>query len=191
MNKLIITARDLDGERFAKSALHSLGLNVKSSGFRAVLIAESDTDILEAAKKIMHTCYRDIGRAVGVIEEVESDDEKIKQKAIDVALAYIKENESFSFRIHKRGVHRIAKSTPELEYDVGGAIYTALEKKYQKKPIVNLKNPDITIIAEVLGESTCLGILRKDWILCNTNVDVKSSAEKLSVAEYRGKEKTI
>lgn len=163
MSKLIITARDLDGERFAKSALRALGLNVKSSGFRAVLIAETDADILETVEKIMDTCYRDIGRAVGVIEEVESEDEKIKQKAIDVALAYIKENESFSFRIHKRGKHRIASSTPELEYDIGGAIYTALEKKYRKKPSVNLKNPDIAIIAEVLGESTCIGILRKDW----------------------------
>jgi hypothetical protein len=39
----------------------------------------------------------------------------------------------------------------------------ALETKYNTKPKVDLKNPDITVIAEILGPITAIGISRREW----------------------------
>jgi hypothetical protein len=50
-----------------------------------------------------------------------------------------------------------------LEQQIGGAIWTALEEKYRMKPTVRLKNADVTVVAEVLGPLTAVGICRRDW----------------------------
>jgi hypothetical protein len=50
-----------------------------------------------------------------------------------------------------------------LEQEIGGAIWTALEDKYSMKPTVRLKNADVTVVAEVLGPITAVGISRRDW----------------------------
>ncbi|MDI6856547.1 MAG: THUMP domain-containing protein [Candidatus Thermoplasmatota archaeon] len=163
MGKLIVTARDLYREGSLKNALREIGLEPKSTGFRSVVEVESDRDIFEVAHEVARKYPYDIGRVVAVFEEVESEEGIIKERAVFHALEQIKENESFCFRVHKRGKHKIEKPTPEFEYDVGGTIYEELEKKYNKKPAVNLKNPDIAIVAEVLGPKTLLGIYRKSW----------------------------
>lgn len=71
--------------------------------------------------------------------------------------------ESFSFRVNKRGTHGLKKDTSTLEREIGGAIWIALERKYQKRPRVNLKNPNITVIAEILGPIAAIGISRREW----------------------------
>jgi 23S rRNA G2445 N2-methylase RlmL len=48
-----------------------------------------------------------------------------------------------------------------LEREIGGAIWTALEEKHGAKPIVKLKNPDVTIVAELLEPITAVGISRR------------------------------
>ncbi|MEW6070410.1 MAG: THUMP domain-containing protein [Candidatus Thermoplasmatota archaeon] len=163
MGKLIVTARDLYGEGSLKRALQDIGLVARSTGFRAVLAIETERDIFEVAQEIARKYPYDIGRVVAVLEEVESEDTAIKERAIFHALEHVGKEESFCFRVHKRGGHGITKPTPEFEYDVGGTIYEELEKKYGKKPSVNLKNPDIAIVAEVLGKRTLIGIWRGSW----------------------------
>jgi tRNA(Ser,Leu) C12 N-acetylase TAN1 len=163
MGKLIVTAKDLYGEGNLKSALQDLGLKAVSTGFRAVVSVETDKNIFEVAKEISQKYHYDIGRVVAVVEEVESEEGIIKERAVFHAVQNIKEEESFCFRVHKRGAHGIEKPTPEFEYDAGGAIYEELEKKYSKKPKVDLKNPDIAIVAEVLGNKTMIGVWRKEW----------------------------
>lgn len=161
--KLVVTARNLYGEESLIKALEAQELNPKRTGFRAVLLVETDKDIFDVAREI--TRKLEVGRAVPVIEESESKYLSVEESAIGIALEYIKEDDSFCFRVHKRGAHNIDMATPEFEYKVGSAIYEALEKKYNKKPIVNLKLPDITITAEVLGKTTYVGILKRIWKL--------------------------
>jgi len=38
-----------------------------------------------------------------------------------------------------------------------------IDRKYETKPSVDLKNSDVMISAEVLGKTTCVGIVRKSW----------------------------
>jgi tRNA(Ser,Leu) C12 N-acetylase TAN1 len=64
---------------------------------------------------------------------------------------------------HKRGAHGLERDTSILEEEIGGAIWSALEGKYNKKPKVNLKNPDVTVIAEILGPTAAIGISRRAW----------------------------
>ncbi|MGE5058583.1 MAG: THUMP domain-containing protein [Betaproteobacteria bacterium] len=60
-------------------------------------------------------------------------------------------------------MHGLKKDTSTLEREIGGAIWIALEGKYQRRPKVNLKNPDITVIAEILGPIVAIVISRREW----------------------------
>ncbi|RPJ04437.1 MAG: hypothetical protein EHM36_10655 [Deltaproteobacteria bacterium] len=75
----------------------------------------------------------------------------------------IGQDESFAFRIHKRGSHGLGEDTPALERDIGGAIWDTLHEKYGKGPKVNLRSPDVAVIAEVLGPTTAVGVARRLW----------------------------
>jgi len=38
-----------------------------------------------------------------------------------------------------------------------------LEKRFSKEPRVDLTDPDVAVVAEVLGEITLVGVSRKAW----------------------------
>ena len=165
MAKLVITALSFYGENSAKRALKNIlpDISVKSTGFRGVLLAEVNGDAVRLAKQLSRKKISDIGRIVPVIREVESEFESIKENAIKIALEHIAKNESFCFRIHKRGRHDIKMPTPQIEERIGREIHLALEEKFGKKPEVDLEKPDISILAEVLGKRTIVGIIKNDW----------------------------
>ncbi|NIO12056.1 MAG: hypothetical protein GTO40_30160 [Deltaproteobacteria bacterium] len=71
--------------------------------------------------------------------------------------------ESFCFRLHRRGLHFLKCDTLTLEREIGGAIWAALEARHGARPRVQLKNSSVTVVAEVLGPVTALGISRRDW----------------------------
>jgi tRNA(Ser,Leu) C12 N-acetylase TAN1 len=98
-----------------------------------------------------------------VLAEVESRFEPIKQAAVRIGREHVGSEESFSFRLHKRGAHFLERDTLTLEQEIGGAVWTALEEKHGVKPKVRLKNPDLAIVAEVLGPITAVGIYRRAW----------------------------
>jgi tRNA(Ser,Leu) C12 N-acetylase TAN1 len=60
-------------------------------------------------------------------------------------------------------VHGLGENTPKLEDEIGSAISEALQLKNGKKPVVDLDEPDVTVVAEVLGPVTMIGVLRKAW----------------------------
>ncbi|MDP6612699.1 MAG: THUMP domain-containing protein [Candidatus Hydrothermarchaeota archaeon] len=166
MGQAVVTSRTLYGEFQTTLTLHRLieGIKVTKTPFRAVLRAEhEEIKALELAETIIGECYFDIGKAVPVLAEVESSHEEIKQAAVKVGHAHIKKDESFCLRIHKRGVHSLEKPTPELEYEVGGAVHDALAEKHKIKPKVDLSNPEVTVLVEVLGKESVVGIIRKEW----------------------------
>lgn len=163
--KLIVTARSLFGAGKTRSILKRElpDAHVRKSGFKGIFVLESEGDPLEMAARVARECAENIGRVVAVFAEAPSRFEPIRDSAVGIGAEHIGENESFAFRIVKRGAHWLDTDTPAIEYEIGGAIWVALHEKYGKRPPVNLKDPDVTIIAEVLGADTVVGILRKEW----------------------------
>jgi tRNA(Ser,Leu) C12 N-acetylase TAN1 len=163
--KLIVTNRGLEPARYLRFALRAAipGARVRGTGFRGIFAVEAGGDASELAKLICRECSEKIGHVTAVLATVESTEETIKGAAARIGAAQIGPEESFCFRLHKRGAHGLAQDTSKLEPEIGGAIWTALEAKYNRKPKVNLRNPDITVIAEILGPIAAVGISRRAW----------------------------
>ena len=163
--KLIVTSRGLEPARQLRFALRAAirGARVRSAGFRGIFALEAVGDTSELAKLVYRECSQSIGHVTAVLSTVESREEPIKEAAVRIGAAQIGSEESFCFRLHKRGDHGLVEDTPKLEEKIGAAIWTALEDKYNKKPKISLQNPDITVIAEILGPTAAIGISRKAW----------------------------
>ena len=167
MGQSLVTSRNLQGEFQTTQTLCRLidGIIIKKTSFRSILIVDNDKiDSLELSKKIIEECYFDIGKAVPILEEVSSNFDDIKHCAVKVGLSHIPKGDSFSLRINKRGSHSLDKPTSDLESDIGGSIYDALEKKHNRTPRVNLNDPDVKVIVEILGPKSIIGIVRKEWL---------------------------
>jgi tRNA acetyltransferase TAN1 len=166
MGQTIVTSRTLYGEFQTTLTLRRLieGIRVAKTPFRAVLRVEhEEMEALKLAEKITRECYYDIGKAVPVLATVKSNLDEIREAAVRVALDHIKKGESFCLRIHKRGAHMLDKPTPKLEYEVGGAIHDALTEKHKEKPKVDLSNPEVTVVVEVLGKKSVVGVVKREW----------------------------
>lgn len=163
--KLIVTSRGLEPVRHLRFALRAAipGARVRSAGFRGILALEAEGAIFEIAKLVCRECSESIGHVTAVLATVESREEPIKDAAVRIGGEQIGPDESFCFRLHKRGAHGLEHDTLKIEQEIGGVIWTALEGKYKKRPKVSLKNPDITVIAEILGPIAAVGISRRAW----------------------------
>ena len=165
MAKLLVTNRYLLGTHQTTYALKNVlpEAHIRRTRFRGILVLECEGDALELARKVNRECASDIGRAVPVLLETESELGAIERAAVEIGSEHVRELESFCFRLHKRGSHRLAEPTPEIERKVGGAIWADLKRKYGREPRVELKHPDVTVVVEVLGPKTAVGLLRKAW----------------------------
>ena len=165
IGKVVVTGREVYMERRTLSRLRrSLpGTRVHRTGFRAVYVIDGPGDPLDLARRVGRECSASIGRTVAVLAEVESEAEPVQAAAVDVGMQQIAEGESFCFRVHKRGSHRLKDDTPRIERELGGAIWEALHRRDGKPPKVDLTDPDVTVVAEVLGAKTAVGIMRKIW----------------------------
>jgi tRNA(Ser,Leu) C12 N-acetylase TAN1 len=163
--KLVVTSRGLEPARYLRSRLRRAvaGARVRSSGFGGIFIVEAVGEPSELAQLVYDECSEKIGHLTAVLASVESNEEATKDAAARIGAVHIGPEESFCFRLHKRGTHGLEKDTSKLEQEIGGAIWTALEKRYHKKPKVSLKNPDITVVAEILGPIAAVGISRRAW----------------------------
>jgi tRNA(Ser,Leu) C12 N-acetylase TAN1 len=163
--KLIITSRGLEPARHLRFALRAAipGARVRSAGFRGIFALEAGGDVCELAKVVCRECSKRIGHVTAVLETVESREDAIKEAAARIGAAQIGSEESFCFRLRKRGAHGLEQDTSKLEREIGGAIWSELEAKFEKRPKVSLKNPDITVIAEILGPIAAIGISRRAW----------------------------
>jgi tRNA(Ser,Leu) C12 N-acetylase TAN1 len=59
------------------------------------------------------------------LEEVASTADSLWAAAARIAAGQVAPGESFAFRMHKRGAHEYMQATPELEREVGTAIWAA------------------------------------------------------------------
>ena len=163
--KVLVTGRQPFMARKTRAALRDavFPARVTRPEFRSVFVVEAEGKAPALAEQIYRGCHRLIGRATAVLAEVESKPQSIKDAAVKIGTAEICPDESFCFRLTKRGLHSPQDDTPKLEHEIGGAINSALESKLGKKPLVSLEHPDVTINAEVLGPITLVGIMRKQW----------------------------
>jgi tRNA(Ser,Leu) C12 N-acetylase TAN1 len=163
--KLIVTSAGLDRPRYTRFALRAAlpKAQIRQTGLRGIFALEAEGDVFEVAKIICRECGQRIGHITAVLAEVESSVEPIKEAAVRIGRGQIGIEESFCFRIHKRGAHFLQQDTLTIEQEIGGAIWTALAEKHGTKPRVWLKHPDATIVAEVLGPTTAVGISRRLW----------------------------
>lgn len=163
--KLIVTSSGMERARYTRSALKAAvpAGSVRRTGLKGIFSLEAEGDANELARLLHRECRQHIGHATAVLEEVESRLEPIKEAAVRAGREQIGKEESFCFRIHKRGAHFLERDTLTIEQEIGSAIWMALQEKHAAKPKVNLKNPDIAIVAEVLGPITAVGILRRAW----------------------------
>jgi tRNA(Ser,Leu) C12 N-acetylase TAN1 len=177
--KLIVTGRWPHVARQIKSELRKAipGAHIRSAGFRSVFILEAAGDVLELAQRINRDCAEDIGHATPAPAEVESKPGAIKDAAVKIGAARIGQEESLCFRNFKRGPHGLEKDTSELEDEIGRAISEALQLKNGKKPVVDLDEPDVTVVAEMLGPVTMVGVLRRDWRATPSGQPGKASEE--------------
>lgn len=163
--KLVVTGPGTYTVRRPRSVLKKAmpGAQIKRTGFPSVFILEAEGDAAEIAQTVIQKCTDGIGHVTAVLAEVESKLQPIEETAVRIAVELVGKAEKFCFRLHKRGAHSLACETSEIERDVGGAIFQALEEKYGAEPAVDLDDPDITVVAEVLGPTAALGIRRKSW----------------------------
>ncbi len=160
--KLVVTCRNFLSSRQTYLAIRRLlpRAEIRHSGFRGVFVVEAEGEPMELAREL-NRCPS-VGRAVPVMAETTSDPEGVKRAALRVS-ELVGRGESFSFRLHKRGSHRLEKPTPELEREIGAELQKAIEQRTGVKPEVELETPDVEISAEVLGPLTYVGILRGSW----------------------------
>jgi tRNA(Ser,Leu) C12 N-acetylase TAN1 len=106
-----------------------------------ILILEVEGDALELARIIAQGCSQSLGRAVAVLTKVPSMFDPVRESAMRVGQELIAEGETFCFRLHKRGAHGLEQDTPKIEYEVGGAIWEALQQKHGKTRALISKIP--------------------------------------------------
>ena len=162
---MIVTSAGLEPVRRLRFALRSAvpSARVRSTGFKGILALEAKGDVFELAKLVYRECAQSIGHVTAVLATVESGFDPIKNAAVGIGAEQIGAEESFCFRLNKRGTHSLQQDTLKLEQEIGGALWTALLEKYGKKPKVSLKDPDIKVIAEILGPIADVGISRRAW----------------------------
>jgi tRNA(Ser,Leu) C12 N-acetylase TAN1 len=136
---------------------------VRASGFTNVFILDAPGEPLAIAEHVTRECADRIGHASAVIEETISETAHLQDAVVRVGLAQVTKDETFCFRLRKRGIHLLEAPTPEIEVQIGTALWLALQARDGSRPGVDLRNPDVLVLAEVLGPTTAVGISRKAW----------------------------
>jgi tRNA(Ser,Leu) C12 N-acetylase TAN1 len=175
--KFVVTGPGVYSRRWPKSVLRKAvpEAHILRSGFPSVFILEAEGDLTHLAQTINRKCSENIGHTTAVLYEVESRLDPVKEAVVRAGIEQIGKDEKFCFRLHKRGSHFLEQNSCDLEREIGGAVWQALEQKYGKRPAVDLKKPDVTLVGEVLGPKTAIGFCRKDWAEKKSDVSGKAA----------------
>ncbi|AIF69285.1 hypothetical protein PAP_04370 [Palaeococcus pacificus DY20341] len=127
---------------------------VKRTKWRGVLIVFTPLEKAEALKRIIEFETSAIFKITPLDVLVKSDRDEIINIGFELAKTKIKEGDSFAVRCRKRG-NKI-KSSKDIEIELGGKI------KEELNAVVNLSNPKWTVVIEILGTKTGIGILMQE-----------------------------
>jgi tRNA(Ser,Leu) C12 N-acetylase TAN1 len=165
MGKLIVTSKEFQTMRKTITTLKRsiVDARVWRTKFRAIITLEAQGNAQELERRVIRERFRFIGHVTAVLAEVESARDAVKEAAVRIGTGQIGRDEFYAFRVNKRGSHGLADDTPDLERNIGGDIWNALDEKYGKEPYVNLRTPAVAAIAEVLGQTTAVGVARRIW----------------------------
>ncbi len=165
--RLLVTARGFSAARKAMRALRKTAPQalIQGTGFGAILLVEAATqDALALAERVSAGAWPCIGRVLVVFAEVATERSAIEEAVLAVARRYLAADDSFCFRLHKRGRHGLSAPSHELEREIGGAIWKALRARDGRDPRVDLERPDATISAQLLGPRTLVCLERRAWL---------------------------
>ena len=162
---VIVTARDILAQRQTRRALRRVSpdARVRGAGFTGVFVVEASGDAIELAARLTRECADSIGHATAVLAEELSEPVRLRDAVVRVGLAQVAADESFCFRLRKRGSHLLAAPTPQLEVEIGSTLWLALKERHGRRPKVDLEDPDVLVLAEILGPTAYVGIIRKAW----------------------------
>jgi tRNA(Ser,Leu) C12 N-acetylase TAN1 len=162
--RLVATSRGFR-ERPAWNALRSALPDawLEGSRFRGVLVVEAEGEPLVLAEHCLRTCGEAVGHVTPVLAEVPTELDAIREAAGRVAIAQVGARQSVCFRIRRRGWIPPGREPRELEREIGAAVLDALERSLGARPRVDLEHPDVTIVAEVLGPETAIGVVLRSW----------------------------
>lgn len=136
---------------------------IRGTGLVGVYLLEADGDPVEVAEQVSLQCGDFLGRSVLILEEVESSFDAVKAAAIRIAAQWVVSSEPYCFRLNKAGAHWLRDETATAEREIGRSIREALARVREGETRVDLANPDLCIMAEVLGPRTAVGIFRREW----------------------------
>jgi tRNA(Ser,Leu) C12 N-acetylase TAN1 len=134
--RLIVTGGKTESLRQCKQLLRTVfpHAHVRNAGFSFVFVIESAGDPLALAADVEHKVMTSLGHITPVHAKIDTSMDAILETAVKIAIQHIGADETFCFRIHKRGSHGLVEDTPTLECEIGTAIWRAIEQKYGKKP---------------------------------------------------------
>lgn len=163
--RVIITSRDFVRNRqMIRSLRRALPrVEIHGAGFMGVFRVEAEGGSSEELAAQISRSEIEVGHVTAIVFEGPTELDAIRDAAVRIGREKVGEAETFCFRIHKRGLHGLELETPRIEREIGSAIWQALEERYSKEPHVHLTDPDVAVIAEVLGEMTLVGVSRKAW----------------------------
>ncbi|WP_048151319.1 THUMP domain-containing protein [Palaeococcus ferrophilus] len=130
---------------------------VKRTKWRGVLLAYTSHDKGEAIRRIREFETQAIFKVVPLEVLVESNEDEIIKRAVELAKERIKPEDSFAARCRVRD--KKFASAKELERKVGGAVKDATNAR------VDLTDPDWTVMVEVLERKTGISVLGRGEIL--------------------------
>jgi tRNA(Ser,Leu) C12 N-acetylase TAN1 len=136
---------------------------VHATGFRSVFALEVPGDPQALARRVAAELGSRFGNITAVIQPVASREDTIRAAAIRIGQDQLAAGQTFCFRLHKRGLHWISTPTRMMEAEIGAALADAVEVATGRKPVVSLDAPDVTIVAEMLGPVTWVGLQQRIW----------------------------
>lgn len=163
--RVLVTGGRAPAEWLTTAALREAvpDAEITRTDFHAVYLVERPGDSEQLSRDLARQCADDVGHLTALLSRVDTESAAIRDGAVDVALEHVQKGDSFAFRINKRGARMLDRDTPELEEEIGAAIWEALERGHGEEPEVDLESPDVRVAAEVFGPKTWIGVWRQAW----------------------------
>jgi len=132
----------------------SFNVDAKLLGFRGKVFTQGDEDLIF----MLNFAARSINRVVILLAKCEVGAlTEIRDIVNDIDWSlYINRKQTFAVRAERVGKHNF--TSMDIAREVGATVIENCERSYKEKLKVNLKKPDVIIIAELINSKFLLGI---------------------------------